>query len=284
MPDFIFNALVAGTMIAIMAGPLGCFIVWRRMAYFGAAIAHAALLGVALAFVIGGALLAMGGNVDSFTYQTGKLLIDDPWPVVLLLSLLIAVTLFYLQRHQLLASDTLLGIVAHSSLAIGLLIVTAMESLRIDIMSYLFGDILSIDVTDMWLQSLLSVCVIAVLIHQWRSLLSSTVNQELAAVEGVNIRRAELIFVLMLAFVVALGMRMVGLLLIISMLIIPPATARKLVRSAHHMAFMSSVIGVLNVWVGLALAWQFNWPAGPAVVSVSTLIFILVMLLSRKDS
>lgn len=282
MPDFLFNALVVGSMIAMMAGPLGCFVVWRRMAYFGAAIAHSALLGVALAFVLGGLLLSLAGPVDSLGHQVGQLLVDDPWPVVLLLSLLIAVALLYLQRRQLLANDTLLGIVAHGSLAIGLLMVAAMESLRIDIMSYLFGDILSIDSTDMWLQTALGLCVIAILIHQWRPLLSNTVNPELAAVEGVRTRRTELVFVLMLAFVVALGMRIVGVLLIISMLIIPPATARRLVGSAHHMAIVSSVIGVLDVWLGLALAWHFDWPAGPAIVSVSMLFFILVMLFPRQ--
>ncbi len=284
MPDFIFNALVIGTLIAIMAGPLGCFVVWRRMAYFGAAIAHSALLGVALAFVVGGSLLTIATGSDTLVYQTGQLLIDDPWPIVLLLSLLIAVALLYLQRRHLLANDTLLGIVAHGSLAIGLLIVAAMETLRIDIMSYLFGDILSIDSTDMWLQSILSLCVIAIVIHQWRPLLSNTINPDLAAVEGVNIRRTELIFVLMLAFVVALGMRIVGVLLIISMLIIPPATARRLVSSAHHMAIVSSVIGVLDVWLGLALAWHFDWPAGPAIVSVSMILFLLAMLMPNKEA
>jgi zinc transport system permease protein len=281
MPDFIINALVVGTLIALMAGPLGCFVVWRRMSYFGAAIAHSALLGVALALLLGGFLVGMSVNPDSMSYRLGTSLIDDPWPVVLVMSLLLAYGLLVLQRRHLLANDTLLGIVAHGSLAIGLLIVAMMASLRIDVMAYLLGDILSIDGSDVITMSSLSIVVILLLMKQWRPLLSRTVNPELAAVEGVNIRHMDLLFVIMLACVVALGMRVVGVLLIISMLIIPPATARRLVRTPAQMAGVASVIGVLGVWLGLAMAWFADLPAGPAIVAVSMLFFILGMLVPQ---
>jgi len=127
----------------------------------------------------------------------------------------------------------------------------------------------------------LSVAVIVLIVNQWRPLLSSTVNTDLAAVEGVNTHRTELIFVLMLACVVALGMRVVGVLLIISMLIIPPATARRLVSTPQQMAVMASVIGVVDVWSGLALAWFADLPAGPAIVAVSTLLFIVGLLIPQ---
>ena len=282
MPDFILNAAIVGTLIAIMAGPLGCFVVWRRMSYFGAAIAHSALLGVALALLLGGFLAGATASADSMSWRLGNALLEDPWPVVLLMSLLLAYGLLMLQRRHLLANDTLLGIFAHGSLAIGLLIVAMMVSLRIDVMSYLFGDILSIDRTDVIVMSVLSVVVILILLKQWRSLLSSTVNPELAAVEGVNIYRTDLVFVMMLACVVALGMRVVGMLLIISMLIIPPATARRLVRSPAQMAWVASVIGVLDVWLGLAMAWYADLPAGPAIVAVSVVFFIVSMALPRS--
>jgi len=283
MPDFILNALIVGTLIALMAGPLGCFVVWRRMAYFGAAIAHSALLGVALALLLGGYLVSATAGTDSMSYRMGISLIDDPWPVVLLMSLLLAYGLLLLQRRHLLANDTLLGIVAHGSLAIGLLIVAMMATLRIDVMAYLFGDILSIDSNDVIAMSVLSVAVILLIIKQWRPLLSSTVNADMAAVEGVDIRRTDFIFVVMLACVVALGMRIVGVLLIISMLIIPPATARRLVHSPPQMAIMASIIGVLDVWFGLAMAWYADLPAGPAIVAVSTILFVLGMLLPQAQ-
>lgn len=281
MPDFLTNALIVGTLIAIMAGPLGCFVVWRRMAYFGAAIAHSALLGVALSLLLGGFLVSLSADAASVSYKLGLSLVEDPWPVVLIMSLLLALGLLALQRRHLLASDTLLGIVAHGSLAIGLLIVAMMATLRIDIMSYLFGDILSIDNTDVMVMAALSVAVIILIINQWRPLLSSTVNTDLAAVEGVNTHRTELIFVLMLACVVALGMRVVGVLLIISMLIIPPATARRLVSTPQQMAIMASVIGVVDVWLGLAIAWFADLPAGPAIVAISTLLFIAGLLVPQ---
>jgi zinc transport system permease protein len=281
MPDFLTNALIVGTLIAIMAGPLGCFVVWRRMAYFGAAIAHSALLGVALSLLLGGFLVSLSADAASVSYKLGLSLVEDPWPVVLIMSLLLALGLLALQRRHLLASDTLLGIVAHGSLAIGLLIVAMMATLRIDIMSYLFGDILSIDNTDVMVMATLSVAVIVLIINQWRPLLSSTVNTDLAAVEGVNTHRTELIFVLMLACVVALGMRVVGVLLIISMLIIPPATARRLVSTPQQMAIMASVIGVVDVWLGLAIAWFADLPAGPAIVAISTLLFIAGLLVPQ---
>lgn len=281
MPDFLTNALIVGTLIAIMAGPLGCFVVWRRMAYFGAAIAHSALLGVALSLLLGGFLVSLSVDAASVSYKLGLSLVEDPWPVVLIMSLLLALGLLALQRRHLLASDTLLGIVAHGSLAIGLLIVAMMATLRIDIMSYLFGDILSIDNTDVMVMATLSVAVIVLIINQWRPLLSSTVNTDLAAVEGVNTHRTELIFVLMLACVVALGMRVVGVLLIISMLIIPPATARRLVSTPQQMAIMASVIGVVDVWLGLAIAWFADLPAGPAIVAISTLLFIAGLLVPQ---
>ncbi len=279
MPDFFINALIAGTLIAVIAGPLGCFVVWRRMAYFGGAIAHSALLGVALALLIGGLLLDAAASPDDPVYRVGSFLINDPWPVVLVVSLLLAVGLLALQRRHLLANDTLLGIVAHGSLAVGLLIVASMASLRIDVMSYLFGDILGIDDANVRILLLPGIAVLALLVWQWRALLAITVNAELAAVEGIHVGRTELMFVLMLACVVALGIRVVGVMLIVSMLIIPPATARRMVNTPVYMAVMASVIGMFDVWAGLAASWYLDLPAGPAIVAVSMVLFMAVMLL-----
>lgn len=284
MPDFLLNALIVGTIIALMAGPLGCFVVWRRMAYFGAAIAHSALLGIALSLFLGSVLLSVAVSIDDPGYRLGQFLIDDPGPLVLLVSLLLAYALLLLQRRHLLSSDTLLGIVAHGSLAMGLIIVATMDSLRIDLMSYLFGDILSISRQDIIVVTGLGLVVMVLLKRYWQALLSSTVNAELARVEGINTYRVELLFVLLLACVIALGMRIVGILLIISMLIIPPATARSLSSTPRQMALIASLIGVLDVWLGIAVAWHYDLPAGPAIVVVSTLLFMLVFLLPNRQN
>lgn len=284
MPDFMLHALVVGTVIAIMAGPLGCFVVWRRMAYFGAAIAHSALLAIALSLFVGSALMSAALSSQDIGFRIGQSLVEDPGPFVLLGSLLLAYVLLILRRRHLLASDTLLGIVAHGSLALGLLLVAMMESLRIDLMSYLFGDILSIGLRDLYVVLGLGLVVLILMARYWQALLSSTVNAALAQVEGVNTHRVELLLVLLLACVIALGMRIVGVLLIISMLIVPPATARKLVSTPRQMAITASLIGVLDVWAGLALAWQLDLPAGPAIVTVSTLLFILVFALPERQN
>jgi len=282
VPEFIINALLAGTLLAIIGGPLGCFVVWRRMAYFGAAIAHSGLLGVALALLTGSLLLDAADNSNDPGYRLGSTLVNDPWPAVLIVSLLLAMGLLILQRRHLLASDTLLGIVAHGSLAVGLLIVASMASLQVDIMSYLFGDILAVGDADIIMLAVPGIAVLALLVGNWRPLLAATVNADIAAAEGINIRRTELLFVLMLACVVALGIRLVGVLLIVSMLIIPPATARRLTNTPVHMAIAASVISVLDVWAGLAACWYFNLPAGPTIVTVSMLLFIAVMLLPEQ--
>lgn len=285
MPDFLVYALISGTIIALMSGPLGCFVVWRRMAYFGAAIAHSALLGVALSLVIGSFIHAQGSGSHDFATRIGHTMIDDPGPVVLLTSLLLAFVLLILQRRNLLANDTLLGIVAHGSLAAGLILVAMMESLRVDLMGYLFGDILGIGPKDIGIVAGLGVVVLFLLRRYWLALLSSTVHPELAQVENIDTRRVELVLVLMLACVIAMGMRIVGILLIISMLIIPPATARALVQTPVQMAWTAAAIGVLDVWAGIALAWQLDLPAGPSIVVVATLLFVATLWLpSRQNS
>ena len=283
MPDFLVNAFIVGTLVAIMAGPLGCFVVWRRMAYFGAAIAHSALLGVALSLLLGSFLLGLVADDNALSTKLGRSMVEDPWPMVLIVSILLALGLLLLQRRHLLASDTLLGIVAHGSLAIGLLLVAAMATLRIDVMTYLFGDILSIDSLDLAVMTILSVVVLLLLVKFWRPLLSTTVNLDLAITEGVNVRLVELVFVLMLACVVALGMRAVGVLLIISMLIIPPATVRGFVTTPSQMAVGATVIGVIDVWLGLAFSWFADLPAGPSIVAMSMVFFILSMLAPKNS-
>ena len=280
MPEFMLHAWVAGTAVAVVCGPLGCFVVWRRMSYFGAAIAHSALLGVAMSLLLGGALL--GAAEGGAARNIGRFLLDDPWPMVLLVSLIVAVVLLLLQRRRVLSQDTLLGIVAHGSLAAGLLIVAAMETLRIDVMAWLFGDILGLSRADVWGFALAASAALGVLLWQWRPLLSSTVNADIAMVEGVNTAKTELIFVLLLACIVALGLRVVGALLIISMLIIPPAAARRLAKTPRHMAAFATLIGVLGVCSGLALSWFANLPAGPSIVAILMTLFLAAMALPEQ--
>ncbi len=257
MPDFLVYALLAGGLIALIAGPLGSFMVWNRMAYFGDTLAHSALLGVAL----------------------GILLKIDIMLAVFVGCALVAVLLFFMQKKHTLSTDTLLGILSHSSLALGLVIISFVESVRMDLMGYLFGDLLAIGTSDLfWIAGI--VLVAGVLIFwKWRELLAITVHEDLAAVEGLPTKRLRLMMLITTALVIAVGMKVVGVLLITALLIIPAATARKRANTPEQMAWLASVIGLIAVCLGLSGSWIWDTPAGPSIVTSAALLFILMSLL-----
>ncbi|HDY8157610.1 TPA: zinc ABC transporter permease subunit ZnuB [Vibrio vulnificus] len=256
MIEFLLPSLLAGLGIALIAGPLGSFVVWRRMAYFGDTLAHASLMGLALGFLL---------DVNLYL-------------ALIVCCLALAVILVTLQKQQLVASDTLLGILAHSALSIGLVAVSFLDNVRVDLMSYLFGDLLAVSPQDL-LFIYAGVAAIGTTLYLfWRPLLSTTVNEELAAVEGTNIDLIRLILMLMVGIVIAVGMKFVGALIMTSLLIIPAAAARRFAQSPEQMAGFASLIGVLAVLGGLTLSWHFDTPAGPSVVISASAIFMLVQL------
>ena len=260
MPDFLVYALLAGLALALVAGPLGSFVVWRRMAYFGDTLSHSALLGVAL----------------------GMLLDINLTLAVTVGCVLIAVLLVALQHKEWLASDTLLGILAHSTLSLGLVVLALTENVRVDLMAYLFGDLLAITATDLaWmLGGLLIVLVLMSML--WRSLLSITVHEELARVEGLPVTAIRLALMLLIAIVIAVAMKVVGVLLITSLLIIPPAAAQRHARTPEQMALGASVLGMLAVLGGLTLSWQLDTPAGPSIVVCAAGMFMLALAIPRR--
>lgn len=260
MPDFLLNALLAGLALALVAGPLGSFVVWRRMAYFGDTLSHAALLGLAL----------------------GLLLDVSPTLAVTFGCLLLAVLLVSLQQRLILASDTLLGILAPTTLALGLVVLSFMSEVRIDLMGYLFGDLLAISTTDLlWIIGG-STLVMLALILLWRPLLAMTVHEELARVEGLPVDALRMALMLLIAIVIAVAMKIVGVLLITSLLIIPAAAAQRHARTPEQMAVSASLIGLLAVCGGLALSWFKDTPAGPSIVVCAAAGFALSLVLPRS--
>ncbi len=254
MDEFILTALAAGLGVALVAGPLGSFVVWRRMAYFGETLAHSALLGVALGFLFG------------INLNLG----------ILAVCVVVAVLLVLLRQYQRLASDTVLGILAHSSLSLGLVAIAFMEGLRVDLMGYLFGDILAVTPTDLYWIYGGGLLGLATLVAIWRPLLSLTLHEEMARVEGVRVLPVQLVFMALVAATIALAMQVVGILLVISMLIIPAAAARAFARTPEQMAVIAALIGALAVLGGLAGSFQWDLPTGPAIVVTATAIFALV--------
>ncbi len=258
LDDFVVRAVLGGVGVALVAGPLGCFVVWRRMAFFGGALAHGALLGVAL-----GALLAIDLDL-----------------AVVAICILLALLLLTLERRRWLATDTILGILAHGALALGLVALAFRETLRIDLMAYLFGDVLAVTRADLvWIWGG-GGAVLLVLLGIWRHLLNATVHEELARAEGVPVDRVRVVFMLLMALTVAIGMKIVGILLIVALLVMPAASARPFARTPEQMASMAALLGVLAVFGGIngSLAW--DTPSGPSIVVAAAILFLLSLAAS----
>ena len=256
MDDFLLRALLAGYGVALLAGPLGTFIIWRRMAYFGEALSHTALLGVALGLLIG-----ISTHIS-----------------VIIVSVVLAIAISLVRQQGQLASDTLLGIFSHSALSLGLIALSFLQGVRVDLFSYLFGDILAISQSDLYWIAAGDITVLLILAAIWRPLLTLSVHEELAQVEGVPVAQTRLIFMLLIAVVVALSMKIVGILLITSMLIIPAATARSLAKSPEQMAIYAALIGALSVSIGLLGSLQWDTPTGPSIVIAATMLFLFAQV------
>lgn len=252
---FVIYALAAGVALALVAGPLGSVVVWRRMAYFGDTLAHASLLGVAMA--VAAEQLPMTG--------------------VVLIGVVIAVLLFWLEKQREISTDTLLGILSHSALALGLIVLSIIQAqgFNINLMSYLFGDLLAVNQSDLVLMYGSAVIILLVFSRLLSSLISISVNEELARVDGVAVEKVRFIFMILLALVIAVALKVVGILLITALLIIPAATARLFSKSPRQMVVVSVFVSIVAVVLGLYSSLGWDLPAGPAiVVSASCLFFV----------
>lgn len=256
---FMVRALLAGIGIALATGPLGVFVVWRRMAYFGDALAHAALLGVAL-----GLLTGIGVN-----------------PGILVVCIGVAWLIARLQARPALATDTALGIVSHAALALGLAVLTLLDGVRLDLMAYLFGDVLASSWADVaWIYGG-GAAALATLFVLWRPLLNITIDEGLALVDGVAVARTRFLFMLLVAVTVANAFKIVGALLVTALLIIPAAAARPLARTPRAMAAIATGFGAASVVMGLMASYYWDIPSGPAIVLAATLFFAATLRVGR---
>lgn len=258
LDDFLIRATLAGIGVALAAAPLGCFVVWRRMAYFGDATSHAAILGIALSLAL------------SISVFTGALAI----------ALVMALTVSALSGKGY-AMDTLLGVMAHSALAIGLVAVSFLQGVRLDLMAYLFGDILAVSKSDLVVIWGGAALVIALMVVRWSPLLTATLNADLATASGIDPKRERLILTVCLAVVVAVAIKVVGVLLITAMLIIPAAGARPLAKTPEGMAFLAAALGALSAVIGLRMSLIYDTPAGPSIVCVAAGLFVSGLILGR---
>lgn len=262
LDDFLIRALLAGIGIALVTGPLGCFVVWRRMSFFGDTLSHSALLGV---------LLSVAFNLNiSLT--------------IFAVSSLIALILLRLQKTTNLPNDALLGLLSHSALAVGMVVLGFLSFIRFDIMGLLFGDILSVNIYDLLAIWIGGAFILLVLWYIWKPLFASTVNYELAEAEGMNPERVNAIFTILLAALIAISIKMVGLLLITGMLIIPTTMARNLSNNPKKMVILSIIGGLLSVFIGLYTSFEINTSSGPTIVVVALILFILSLVGIRKKN
>ena len=261
LDDFFIRALIAGIGIALVTGPLGCFVVWRRLSYFGDTLAHSALLGVTMAYSL------------EFNIAVS----------IFFISSIIALILIQLQKKTNLPSDALLGLLAHSSLAIGLVVIGFLSFIRFDIMGLLFGDILAVNKQDLltiWIGGALILLVLKII---WKPLFASTVNYELAEAEGLNPDRAKAIFTILLAAIIAISIKLVGVLLITGMLIIPTAMSRNLSDNPKKMVLFSIIGGIMSVLIGLFSSLEFNTPSGPSIIAAALLLFVLSLFKIKQS-
>lgn len=256
---FLLRALLAGAGIALVAGPLGAFVVWRRLAIFGEALAHSALLGVVLAY----------------------LLDIDPTIGLVLFAALLATALWALEEQRILPTDTVLSTLAHGALAAGLVLLSFVDWLRIDLFAYLFGDILAVSDRDLLVLAVLLLLVALALGRHWRGLVSLTVDPDLARVEGVPVRALRLLLDLLIAAAIAVGMKLVGIVLVVSLLVVPAATARPWVRTPHGMAALAALAGVAVTVSGVVASAFVDLPTGPTIVLAAVSAFLVSTTASR---
>ncbi len=260
LDDFVTRALLAGIGLALVTGPVGCFVVWRRLAYFGETIAHSSLLGIALAVIL---------NIN--------ILIG-----ILTAACLVVVTMYYLERRETLPTDTLLGLMAHGGLALGLVVLAFFPNMRVDLHALLFGDLLAVtrlDVAIIWLGG---AAALGLLFWIWRPLLAATVNQDLAVVAGLRPERARLIFGFLVAGIIAIAIKIVGILLIVALLVIPAAAARRFSSSPERMALAAAVLGVIAIGGGLYSSARLDTPSGPSIVVAALALFVVTRIPLRR--
>lgn len=258
--SFIIHAWLAGIGISLMSAPIGCFIAWQRLVYFGDTVAHAALLGVVLALVFS----------------------TSPLVGIIFMAVLIALLVSSLSDDFLLPSDTLLGILAHASLAAGLVILSQSPSITLDVNGLLFGDILAVSQRDLLIIFAVAAVSIAILILRWKALMRFVLHADIAQVEGVNTRRQRLLLMLMIALIVAVSIKLVGILLITSLLILPAASARLLAKSPSQMTILATIISMCAVTMGLAASLHFDTPTGPSIILSALGILVTLAVAKRR--
>jgi zinc transport system permease protein len=246
MDDFLIRAMIGAGLLGAAAGPIGCIVLWRRMAYLGESVAHLGLTGVAAGILLG----------------------VSPLIGVVVLAILAALVMARAgeSARGLIPSGTIIGIVGHVGLALGFVLLATMDTVRADLLGYLFGDVLALSTSEIiWIAAASAGLLVAIAVL-WRPLIALSINRDIAIAEGTRHRLADTAFLVLVAILVALGLKIVGALLIVALILIPPAAARAFSRTPEAMAVLSAFLGAASAPLGIELAWMSNAPAGPSIV------------------
>lgn len=258
LEPFLLRAIAAAVGLAVVAAPLGCIVVWNRMAYFGETVAQASLIGVVLA-------LALQLNVTLG---------------VMLTTAAVAGLLILLQRQKLVPIDSLLGLTHHGALALGVIGAAQLQGPQVDLMGYLFGDVFAVTDLDIaWIVAGGAV-VLGIVAWLWQPLLRMAVHDELARAEGVSAGLVRGLFTLLLALAIAMAIKVVGILLAIAFLIVPVVAARPLAATPEQMVVLTAATSVVSVLAGMALSVWLDAPGGPAIVLVMAIAAGLSLVLA----
>jgi len=251
------RAFLAGITLAIVMAIIGVFIVLRRMSFFSDAIGHSALTGIAL----------------------GSLLELNPYASALVFALLVAAGISLVRIKSKLTLDTLLGVFFSGSVALGVILVQLTPGYQADLISFLFGDILTVSSLDLYVTIIVSIASLLIILFTGKSFIAITFDSNLAKAEGIKVNTYELIFLLLLAAIVALAIKLVGVILVTGLLIIPAATAHNITRSLTAMFIGSIVISLSSIILGMLLSITLNIVTGPTIVLTGSIFFILSLLL-----
>ncbi len=250
LEPFFLRALAASLGLAVVAAPLGCFVVWQRMAYFGETVAQAGLIGVAL-----GLALQM----------------DVTWGV-LIVALAVAGLLLWFMRQKLVAMDSVLGLLHHAALAAGVIATSMIKGAPVDLTGFLFGDVFAVTGTDVAVILIGGAGVLAVIAWLWQPLLRLAVHEDLAAAEGVDRETVRTVFIVLLAVAIAVAMKIVGILLVMAFLVVPAVAARPLSGTPERMVVLTGLIAAASVIAGLWVSASVDSPGGPSIVLIMSLL------------
>lgn len=257
--DFMIRAALSGIALSMVTGPVGCLILWRKLAYFGDTLAHSALLGVVVALFL---------QIDAVIG-------------VFVIASLISLAMIALRRMSIFSGDAALGILSHSALALGLIAISVSDTGNLHLNSILFGDILAVSWQDVWVSAGVAFVILLSLIKLWRTLIAQTVSSEITNAEGIGLRGSEIVFMILCSGLVAIAMKITGVLLISALLILPAAIARIFARSPEQMAVLAAIVGAVCVVGGLMASLQYDVPSGPAIIVTAAALFVVGLILSR---